>query len=75
VDRFQILQKNNDTVTVGGVRALREFSREQIVIGVNGATVTISGTRLKISRFDENEIIIIGTINGIQTHSSGVRNA
>jgi hypothetical protein len=54
---------------------LREFSRDLIVVGVNGAVITVMGARLKINRFDENEIIIHGVISAVQTHSSAVRNA
>ena len=65
MERFFINQRNNESIIVGGVRLLLEVSSEQILLSVAGARVEISGTRLKIARFDENEICIVGKISGV----------
>ena len=67
MERFFINQQNNNSVIVGGVRLLLEFSSAQIVVGVIGAQVVITGDKLKIARFDENEICIAGKITNVET--------
>jgi len=67
MERFFINQKNNESVIVGGVRALREFCKEQIILSVIGKQVIIHGERLKIARFDENEIHVVGKISQVET--------
>ena len=68
MERFFINQKNNNEVVVGGVRALTDFSPEQIIVGVTGAKVIIMGDKLKIARFDENEIQVTGKIANVETN-------
>jgi len=67
VERFFINQQNNNSVVVGGVRVLSEFSPEQVIVRVTGAQVVITGERLKIARFDENEIQVSGKISNVET--------
>ena len=67
MEKYFINQKNNENVIVGGVRVLLEFSHEQIVLGVPGTRVVITGDKLKIARFDENEIAVVGKIINVQT--------
>ena len=67
MERFCINQKNNQNVIVGGVRVLLEFSHEQVIMGVAGARVQITGEKLKIQRFDENEICVVGKITNVET--------
>ena len=67
MERFFINQKNNNNVVVGGVRALLEFSCDQVIVGVSGARVVITGEKLKIARFDENEICVTGRIANVET--------
>ena len=68
MERFFINQRNNESVIVGGVRLLLEVSAETVLISVAGSRVEISGERLKIARFDENEICVTGKIGGVVTH-------
>ena len=67
MERFFINQQNNNSVVVGGVRVLSEFSPEQVIVRVTGAQVVITGERLKIARFDENEIQVSGKISNVET--------
>jgi hypothetical protein len=67
VERFFINQKNNDGVIIGGVRMLSEFSPLQIIVGVPGANIVVTGEALQIARFDENEINIVGKIANVET--------
>ena len=62
-----ITQKNNQSIIVGGVRVLSEFSSEQVSVAVVGATVQVTGQRLKIARFNENEIEVTGKIENVET--------
>jgi len=73
VERFFVNQINNNQVVVGGVRKLAEFDQARVVVAVVGAQIVVCGNGLKIARFDENEICIEGKIDGVETHSSGVR--
>jgi len=73
VEKYFVNQKNNETVIIGGVRMLSEFSSEQIVVAVNGATVQTTGSALKIARFDQNEIEIAGKIENVETIPSRKR--
>ena len=67
MERFFINQKDNSNVIVGGVKVLSEFSSEQVVVGVIGARVVVTGEKLKIARFDENEICVSGRILNVET--------
>ena len=67
MERFFINQRNNDAVTIGGVRSLTDFSPEQIMVGVGGAFITVAGEKLRIRRFDENEIEITGKVASVIT--------
>jgi len=71
VERFFIEQKNNQWVRVGGVRLLSEFTSEQIVVKVRAGSVAITGTKLKIASFNENEIEITGKISNVETIGGG----
>ena len=62
MERYFVKQQNNTSVTIGGVRTLTDFSPEQMVVSVSGAKVIVTGEKLRIARFDENEIIISGKI-------------
>ena len=68
MERFFVNQTNNNSVTVGGVRKLTEFDSSRICLAVAGAQIVISGDSLKIARFDENEICVVGKIAGVETH-------
>ena len=50
-----------------------EFTPEQISVAVSGAQIQTSGQNLKIARFDENEIIITGRIENVETVASRKR--
>jgi len=67
VEHYLITQKNNQSIIVGGVRVLSEFSSEQVSVAVVGATVQVTGQRLKIARFNENEIEVTGKIENVET--------
>jgi hypothetical protein len=71
VERFFITQKNNNRVVVGGVRLLAEFDVERVVVKVHGGVITVTGTGLKIARFDENEIEITGKIINVESMCGG----
>jgi len=73
VERFFVNQVNNTSVTVGGVRMLKEFATELVVVAVVGGHVHVSGQNLKIARFDENEIEVMGKIENVETVASGKR--
>ena len=70
MERFFVSQKNNNSVIVGGVRVLAEFSPTQVIVGVTGARVIINGDKLRIARFDENEICVSGKIAGVETETA-----
>ena len=44
------------------------FAIDNIVVRVKGGIVEVNGKNLIIKRFDENEMIIVGKINGVQTN-------
>ena len=67
VERYFVNQKNNNNITIGGVRSLSEFSPEQIIVNVPGATVCVTGEKLTIAVFAENEITINGKITDVST--------
>jgi len=71
MERFFVSQKNAESVVIGGVRLLREFSPEQVVVSVAGGTVTVSGGKLFLARFDENEIEVAGKIRDVTTDKRG----
>jgi len=73
VERYFVNQKNNQTVVIGGVRLLTDFTPELIVVAVNGAQIQTTGQKLKIARFDENEIEITGNIENVETISTRKR--
>ena len=68
MERFFINQKNNNSVVVGGVRVLTDFSPEQVIVRVPGAQVVVTGEKLKIARFDENEICVTGKVLNVGTN-------
>lgn len=63
-----ITQFGNSKIIVGGVKLLLDFFPNEISIRVHGGTVTVSGKNLMIERFDENEIVIIGSIDGVNNN-------
>lgn len=67
---FFIHQNGANSATVGGVRALTDFSTESVTLRVHGGEVTITGEKLQIERFDENEIEIRGRITSTATEVS-----
>ena len=67
---FFIHQTQDCEVVVGGVISLMDFAVDKIVVRVKGGLIEISGKNLVIKRFDENEIIITGKINGVTTNVS-----
>ena len=55
-------------VTIGGVKTLKDFLPEIVSVGVTGGgQVNVTGQKLKIARFDENEIEITGKIENVET--------
>lgn len=73
MEHYLVKQKNADSVTVEGVRLLAEFSDELVVVTVNSARISVGGQKLKIVRFDENEIEITGKIGNVETITSRKR--
>ncbi len=67
---FFIHQSRNCEVSIGGVISLLDFAVDKIVVRVKGGLIEIIGKNLVIGRFDENEINILGTINGVLTNVS-----
>ena len=65
---FFIHQNQNHEVVVGGVLSLMDFAADKIVLRVKGGLVEVCGNQLVIERFDENEITVIGQINGVVTN-------
>jgi hypothetical protein len=70
MSRFQIEQYGAGRVIIGGVRLLTEFSAETVVVRVAGGVVTVTGGKLSVARFDENEIEIIGVIQNVETNAT-----
>ena len=65
---FFVNQKNNTHVVIGGVKVLKDFLPEIVSVGVvGGGQVNVTGQKLKIARFDENEIEIAGKIENVET--------
>ena len=75
MQKFFINQTDNSKIVIGGVRLLSGFDCENISVKVKAGAVNISGSGLKIERFDENEIEVIGKIENVETVASGRRNA
>lgn len=73
MDGFFVNQQSNTAVCIGGVRVLQDASTEQITVAVRGAVITVMGDKLKIARFDENEIEITGKIENVETMGSRKR--
>ena len=71
MEKFFINQKNNNSVIIGGVRVLAEFSSTQVTVGVTDARIIITGNKLKITRFDENEICVTGKVLNVETVHKG----
>ena len=65
---FFIHQNQDCNVVVGGVMSLIDFAVDKIVLRVRGGLIEITGQKLVIERFDENEITIVGKINGVLTN-------
>lgn len=67
---FFIHQSQDCKILVGGVMSLVDFAIDKIVVRVKGGLIEINGKNLVIQRFDENEITVIGRINGVATNVS-----
>ena len=67
MQQYFLNQKNNNHVIIGGVRILKEFGAELISVGVGAGQINVIGQKLKIARFDENEIEITGKIENVET--------
>jgi len=67
VERFFVNQINNNSIIIGGVKKLTEFDSSRVVVAVVSGIVTVLGDKLKIARFDENEICINGKIASVET--------
>lgn len=67
---FFVHQNQDCSVLLGGVMSLINFAVDNIVVRVKGGLVEVSGRNLIIKRFDENEMIIVGKINGVLTNVS-----
>ncbi len=67
---FFIHQNQNREVLVGGVHSLMDFDVDKIVLRVKNGLIEVTGKNLVIERFDENEITIIGKIEGVLTNVS-----
>lgn len=65
---FFIHQNQDYNVLIGGVVSLMNFAVDNIVVRVKGGIIEVNGKNLIIKRFDENEIIINGKINGVLTN-------
>ncbi|MBO4823748.1 MAG: YabP/YqfC family sporulation protein [Clostridia bacterium] len=65
---FFIHQNQDCNVVIGGVMSLMDFAVDKIVLRVGGGLIEITGQKLVIERFDENEITIVGKINGVLTN-------
>ena len=51
---------------------LRDFTPELISVGVGGGQINVTGQKLKIARFDENEIEVVGKIENVETIARSV---
>ena len=68
---FFVHQKEDRSVTIGGIRLLAEFSHEIIEFKIKGGTVKIEGENLSIERFDTNEVEVVGKIHCVVTERAG----
>ncbi len=65
---FFVHQKQDYEVVIGGVVSLMDFAVDKIVVRVKNGLIEVVGKNLVIGRFDENEITIVGKINGVLTN-------
>ncbi len=65
---FFIHQNTDCEVVVGGVVSLMDFDVDKIILRVKGGLIEVNGKNLVIERFDENEIIVKGKVNGVLTN-------
>ena len=75
MERYFVNQKNHNQVIVGGVRRLKEFASDMLVLTVAGAEIHIKGDKLMIASFHANEIIIKGKIENVETIKTSTRGA
>ena len=68
---FFVNQREDRSVIIGGIRLLAEFSHELVEFKIKGGTVKIEGERLRIERFDMNEVEVVGKINSVTTERAG----
>ena len=61
-------QNQDNTVLLGGVTSLINFAIDNIIVRVKGGLIEINGKNLIIQRYDENEMVIVGKINGVLTN-------
>lgn len=67
MERYFVNQKNHNQVIIGGVRRLKEFASDMLVLTVAGAEIQVKGDKLVIASFHGNEIIIKGKIENVET--------
>ena len=54
------------SVSIGGVRAVCEFSEEYILLKLSRGKIKISGTGLSISVYENNIVEVLGGVRGIE---------
>jgi len=75
MERYFVNQKNHNSVTIGGVRRLKEFTTTYLLVSVAGAEIRVVGDKLSIAAFHENEINIKGKIENVETIKTSTRGA
>ena len=75
MEKYFVNQRNHNSVTIGGVRRLKEFSPTELIIGVAGAEIRVIGEKLKLASFHQNEINIAGKISNVETIKTATRGA
>jgi len=68
---FFVHQREDRSVTIGGIRLLSEFSHELVEFKIKGGIVKIEGEHLRIERFDMNEVEVVGKIHSVTTERAG----
>ena len=73
MERFFVNQRNHNALTIGGIRKLKEFTTTELVVGVAGAEIRVTGEKLSIASFHQNEINIAGKIGNVETVKTATR--
>lgn len=71
---FNYLVENGNKITIGGVRGVKTFLTDSVVVNIANGCVEVSGNNFKIDNFSEGEITICGTICGITHYIKGKSN-